>query len=258
MRLKDKVIIVTGSTTGVGEAIARMCVAQGARVIVHGRNEQAARNLVAALGSAAAMCCGNLADPQTPDKIVKSAIAAFGRLDALVNNAADTSRSNIQTTSAELFDYIIATNLRAPLLLIQAALPHLTQSRGAVLNIGSVNAYCGSPSLLAYSISKGGLMTLTRNLADALADEHVRVNCVNLGWVLTANENKLMISEGLSPDWANHPPRDPCPSGRLIRPEEVAQLAVYWVSDDSRPVSGTVMDFHQRPVIGRNPPKDIA
>ncbi|HEX2973223.1 MAG TPA: SDR family NAD(P)-dependent oxidoreductase, partial [Tepidisphaeraceae bacterium] len=206
MRLQNKVILVTGSTTGIGQAIARRCAAEGACVIIHGRNESAGRAMAASLGASAAFCPANLADPSAAPALVNFALATFGRLDGLVNNAADTARGNLQTTTVDLFDRIIATNLRAPLLLIQAAFPHLKQSQGSVLNIGSVNAYCGEPNLLPYSVSKGGLMTLTRNLADALAFDHVRVNQMNVGWTITANENKLKISEGLPPDWADHPP----------------------------------------------------
>jgi NAD(P)-dependent dehydrogenase (short-subunit alcohol dehydrogenase family) len=257
MRLQDKVILVTGSTTGIGQATARLCIAEGAQVVLHGRNADAGQALVEELGPAAAFCQANLADAPAAPRLIHFALSTFGHLDGLVNNAADTSRGNIESTTVEQFDRIIATNLRAPLLLIQAALPHLKQARGAVLNIGSVNAYCGEPDLLPYSVSKGGLMTLTRNLADALACDQVRINCMNVGWVLTPNENKLKISEGLPPDWANRPPRSAAPSGRLITPEEVAHLVVYWISDQSRPVSGTVMEFNQYPVIGRNPPKEM-
>src|SRR6185369_10302546 len=95
-----------------------------------------------------------------------------------------------------MFDWIIHLNLRAPLLLIRAALPHLLKSRGSVLNIGSVNAYCGAANLMPYSVSKGGMMTLTRNLADAYCATGLRINQVNLGWVLTDNEKRLMEAGG--------------------------------------------------------------
>jgi NAD(P)-dependent dehydrogenase (short-subunit alcohol dehydrogenase family) len=154
-----------------------------------------------------------------------------------------------------LFDRAMAVNVRAPLLLIRAALPHLRACRGCVLNVGSINGYCGEANQLAYSVSKGALMTLTRNLADALGREQVRVNQFNLGWVLSPNEYKLKVSEGLPADWPDHPPAAFAPSGRIMTPEFVAGAAVYWVSDESRPVSGTVLELEQYPVIGRNPIK---
>lgn len=256
MRLREKVIIVTGSTTGIGRAIARRCVAEGAKVLVHGRDRHRGQEFVATLGPAAALCCNDLAHPQSPAELVAAAVGAFGRLDALVNNAANTARSNLLTTDAAFFDRMMATNVRAPLLLIQAALPHLKQSHGCVLNIGSINAWCGEANLLAYSISKGALMTLSRNLADALGPDHVRVNHFNVGWVLTDNEYKLKISDGLEADWPERLPRALIPSGRMTTPDQVAAMAVHWLSDESRPFSGSVIELEQYPIIGRNPPKE--
>lgn len=256
MRLKDKVIIVTGSTTGVGEGIARRCVAEGARVVVHGLERDLGEKVVGELGRAnAVLCLNDLARVESARELVDVAVKTFGRIDALVNNAATVKRSNVETTTAEVFDFIIGVNLRAPLMLIREALPYLKESKGAVLNIGSVNAWCGEPNLLAYSISKGGLMTLTRNLADALGRDQVRVNQLNLGWILTENERKLKVAEGMAEDWYERPPLEYVPSGRLITPEQVATAAVYWLGDESRPISGTVAELNQYPVLGRNPPK---
>jgi NAD(P)-dependent dehydrogenase (short-subunit alcohol dehydrogenase family) len=136
--------------------------------------------------------------------------------------------------------------------LIRAALPFLKAAKGSVLNIGSVNAYSGASNLVPYSISKGGLTTLTRNLADALCGDQVRVNQVNPGWVLTANESKMMTDAGNPPDWWKHPPKHAAPSGELIKPETIAAAAVFWIGDESRPISGSVVELAQFPIIGRN------
>ncbi|WP_294567910.1 SDR family oxidoreductase [uncultured Arthrobacter sp.] len=256
MRLTGKVILVTGSTTGVGEAIARRCAAEGAKVLVHGLERDLGERVAADLGSCAALHVDDLADADAARRLVAAAVDAFGQLDGLVNNAAWIVRSNIDTTDAALFDRAMAVNVRAPLLLVRAALPHLRRAEGCVLNIGSINGYCGEANQLAYSISKGALMTLSRNLADALGRERVRVNHINLGWVLSPNEHRLKVSEGLPPDWHERPPAEFAPAGRLMSPEDVAAAVVYWVGDESRPVSGTVMELNQYPVIGRNPVKD--
>jgi NAD(P)-dependent dehydrogenase (short-subunit alcohol dehydrogenase family) len=257
MRLRDKVILVTGSTTGIGEAIARRVVAEGGRVLIHGRDATRGKALVAELGDRAALHVDDIADPAAPARMIAAAVKAFGKLDALVNNAASVKRSNLQNTDAVLFDQLMATNVRAPLLLIQAAVPHLKATHGCVLNIGSVNGYCGEANLLAYSISKGGLMTLSRNLADALGRDGVRVNHFNVGWVLTPNEYQVKIADGLPADWPDRVPKSKAPSGQLIKPEEIAAAAVYWIGDESRPISGTVLELEQHPVIGRNPPKEV-
>jgi NAD(P)-dependent dehydrogenase (short-subunit alcohol dehydrogenase family) len=149
----------------------------------------------------------------------------------------------------------MAVNVRAPLLLIRAAFPHLKRTRGCVLNIGSINAYTGEGNLLAYSISKGALMTLSRNLADALCYDGVRVNHFNVGWVLTPNEYKTKLADGLPPNWPEKLEPQFAPSGRIMKPEEIAEASVYWLSDESRPISGTVLELEQYPMIGRNPTK---
>jgi len=256
-RLKDKAIIVTGSTTGIGEAMARRFTAEGARVLVHGRDRERGQKLVDELGRGkAALHVDQLDDPGAAPRTVAAAVKAFGKVDGIVNNAAWIVRSNLETTDAALFDKCMAINVRAPMLLIKAAMPHLKQSQGAVLNIGSINGFCGEANQLAYSISKGALITMSRNLADALGRDKVRVNHFNVGWVLSPNEYKLKISEGLPPDWPDHPPAAFAPSGKLMTPELIAAAAVFWIGDESRPISGSVLEVDQYPVIGRNPVKE--
>jgi NAD(P)-dependent dehydrogenase (short-subunit alcohol dehydrogenase family) len=257
MRLQDKAIIVTGSTTGIGEAMARRFIAEGARVLVHGRDRARGETLVAELGRGkAALHVDDIGDAGAPQRLVDAAVNAFGKIDAVVNNAAWIIRSDIETTDAALFDKCMAINVRAPLLLVKAALPHLKKTQGAVLNIGSINGLCGEGNQLAYSISKGALITLSRNLADSLGRDRVRVNHFNVGWVLSPNEYKLKVSEGLPPDWHEHPPAAFAPSGKLMTPELIAGAAVFWIGDESRPISGSVLEVEQYPVIGRNPLKE--
>jgi NAD(P)-dependent dehydrogenase (short-subunit alcohol dehydrogenase family) len=260
MRLKDKVILVTGSTTGIGEGMARIFAREGATVVIHGTREAAARALVESIDAAkgrAFYTLGSLEDPAAPASIIESTIAQCGRIDGLVNNAALIGRGSLETTDAASFDRIIAVNLRAPFLLIKEALPHFRrQGGGRVLNIGSMNAYCGEKNQLAYSISKGGLMTLTRNLSDAHGTEGIRVNMFNVGWTLTPNEYALKQREGLPPDWPSKVPKAFAPSGRILSPEDIAWAAVYFLSDEAQLISGSVLDLEQYPLIGRNPVKE--
>ncbi len=255
MQLKDKVVLVTGSTTGIGEAIARRSWQEGAQVMIHGRDVERGQAIAAELGARAKFVAGDLSDADVPKRIVDATIGAFGKLDVLVNNAAWVVRSDIYTTDVPLFDKLMATNVRAPFLLIQAALAHLKASRGCVLNIGSLNAYSGESNLFAYSVTKGALMTLSRNLADALCYDGVRVNHFNVGWVLTPNEYEYKIKDGLPANWPETIPEQYAPSGRIMKPEELAEAAVYWTSDVSRPISGSVVDLEQFPFLGRNPTK---
>ena len=147
MRLKDKVIIITGSTTGIGKAIALKCVSEGAKVVIHGLEQKWGEEVVAGLGKEnAVLHIDNLSDPGTAERLVEVAVKSFGKLDAIVNNAAIVASSNIHTTDSEFLQRIFQVNTVAPFLLIKAALPQLTLNKGCVLNIGSVNAYSGEPN----------------------------------------------------------------------------------------------------------------
>lgn len=260
-QIGGKVALVTGSTAGIGEAIAHHFAREGARVMVHGLDPSDADRVVRAIhdaGGDVAFHLADLANPASCAELVEATATHFGALDILVNNAAVMIRSTLETTDAETFDHIIGVNLRAPLLLIRAALPHFRRAGGgAVLNIGSINGHCGEAELLAYAVSKGGLMTLSRNLADAHGREGIRVNHLNLGWVLTPNEHALKVREGLPEDWPQQVPPVFAPSGRLLAPEEIAHFALAFVSPHGGPVNGAVVELEQYPVIGRNPSKTI-
>jgi NAD(P)-dependent dehydrogenase (short-subunit alcohol dehydrogenase family) len=259
MRLKDKVIILTGSCTGIGKATAIRCVEEGARVIIHGLEEEAGEKLVKQLGKEKAVLkIEDLTHDDAAANLVDVAVSTFGKLDCIVNNAALVMSSNLHSTDLPLFRRILEVNTLAPFALIKEALPYLRRTRGCVLNIGSVNAYCGEPDLLAYSVSKGALMTMTRNLGDTLHRENgIRVNQINPGWVLTENEALRKKVQGLPDDWYKDIPAEFAPAGRILKPEEIAAAAIYWLSDESGPVSGQVVDLEQHPFIGRNLPKNI-
>ena len=258
MRLKDKVIIVTGSTTGIGKAIAIRCVKEGARVVIHGLEEDLGKQVVSELGEdKAVLHIEDISKEGAPGRLVDLAIESFGKLDAVVNNAAMVVSSNIHTTDKSFIQKVLEVNTIAPFELIKAALSCLSEQHGCVLNIGSVNAWSGEPNLFAYSVSKGALMTMTRNLGDTLHRENgVRVNQINPGWVLTETEKQRKKDHGLSEDWYKDLPSVYAPAGRILWPEEIAAAAVYWLADESGPISGQVVDLEQHPFIGRNPPKD--
>jgi NAD(P)-dependent dehydrogenase (short-subunit alcohol dehydrogenase family) len=258
MRLEGKVIIITGSTTGIGKAIALRCVAEGARVVLHGLEADWGEEVLNEIGSdKAVLHIEDISANGAPERLVELAVKSFGRIDAVVNNAAIVASSDIHSTDKDFFRRILEVNSIAPFALIKAALPHLTKVHGCVLNIGSVNAYSGEPNLFAYSVSKGALMTMTRNLGDTLHRENrVRVNQINPGWVLTETEIRRKKEHGLSEDWYKDLPDVYAPAQRILWPREIAAAAVYWLSDESGPISGQVVDLEQHPFIGRNPPKD--
>lgn len=259
MRLKGKVALVTGSSAGVGEAIATMYAREGARVMIHGVDaaeaEGVAANICASGGTAAAFA-GNLEQTRVCEALVAATAEKFGGINILVNNAAIKTRDNIDNVTEDGFDRTIAINLRAPLWLSKSVVPHFRQAGGgSILNIGSGNAYCGERTQLSYSVSKAGLVTMTRNLADAHGHEGIRVNLLNLGWVLTKNEYELKIKEGLAPDWPKKVHPVYAPSGEIMKPEEIAHFALMFVVPEGTRINGSCVDLEQYPWVGRNPPK---
>ncbi len=257
MRLQDKIILITGGYTGIGRAIAIRCAKEGAKIIVNGLEEAKGQALVEELGPEnAGHHTIDITSQTAPEELVNSALERFGKLHALVNNAAMVSSSNIATTDSGFLQRMLAVNTVAPLALIRAALPHLTETQGCVLNIGSINAWCGEPDLLAYSISKGALMTMSRNLGDTLFRENgVRINQINPGWVLTEREVVDKKRQGMREDWYKDLPDIFAPAQRIFSPDEIAAAAVYLLSDECGPVSAQVLELEQFPLIGRNLPK---
>ena len=172
----------------------------------------------------------------------------FGGIDVLVNNAASVARGYIEDAPVELWDAIMAVNLRAPFLCLQEAVKSMkTRGGGSIVNIGSVNAYIGEPKLGPYSVSKGGLMTLTRNAAASLNRYRIRVNQLNVGWTLTEGEERVKRAEGKGPEWLDEAIATR-PFGRLLSPHDIALAAAYFASDDSALITGAVTDLEQYPV----------
>ena len=256
MRMKDKVVIVTGGTSGIGAAISRAVVNEGGKVLITGIVESEGKDLLAELGASASLCIADLADPASPKKIADACIAAFGRIDSLVNCAAIFDQSNIENITYENYVRMMQINLNAPLFLIQACFAELKKNKGAVLNIGSVNAHAGEANLLAYSMSKGAMVTMTRNLGNANGVHGVRFNQINPGWILTEREKKMKIEQGMSDGWWDRLPKSDVPFGKMSTPEQLAAGCIYWISDESIPFTATVLDLEQFSFIGRNPEKN--
>jgi len=254
MNLEGKTYIVTGSSMGIGEAIARRIVKLNGRVLVHGLENDLTETVANSLGMP--YIVGDLSLPSVCEGIIAKAMDEFGEIHGLVNNAGAVLRNLIEENDADFWDRVMNINARAPMLLIRAALKPLSVSKGYVVNIGSVNAYSGEPNLLAYSASKGALMTMTRNLGDTLhRDYGIKVNQINPGWVLSEGEKKRKIAEGMDDDWFSKLGKDEAPSGRMISPEDIAFTTVNFLTDQFGPISGQVIELSQFPFIGRNAPK---
>ncbi len=256
MILKDKVIIVTGATSGIGLEIVKEALKLGAKVMIHSSNgsEGKAQKLVKEFGENTSYVCADLSKFSELGNIISYTIKKFGRLDSLVNNAAIFPRNNIENIDEKTYDYIMSVNFKAPLFLCKEAIKVFLAKKikGTIVNIGSINAYCGQGDLLVYSCSKGALMTMTRNMADYLGKYSIRVNQLNVGWTYTEKENETQLKEGKSQDWQKNIDKVFAPRGTILAPEEIAKHVVFWASDYSSPVSGSIYEIEQYPIIGRN------
>jgi NAD(P)-dependent dehydrogenase (short-subunit alcohol dehydrogenase family) len=244
--LSGKVAVVTGSTQGLGAAIATLFVRAGARVVLSGRSAEKGEEVRRRLGPNAIFQRTDLSKPEDCRALIDAAFRAFDGIDILVNSAADTSRSTVDDLTPEFLDHQLAVNLKAPLLLAQAAAPSLRKRRGVIVNIGSVNAFMGEPKLLVYSATKGALQTASRNLANALKHDRVRVYCLNLGWMDSDGERAVLAGLGHPADFIDRQGRR-WPLERPLKPSEVAEVCLFLASDTAAPFSGTVIELEQFP-----------
>ena len=256
IRVDNKVIVVTGGTQGVGQAVAVEAARSGATgLVVTGRNGQRGEEtlkLLGEMGATAIFVPGDLQDPLTPANIFRRALEHFEKVDALVNAAAISDRGSIATADAAFFDRMFAVNTRAPMLMMQELIRHLVlrKAHGAIVNVLSVNAHGGSPPLGVYADSKAATALLTKNAAFSHRHDRVRVNGINLGWTNSPGEREMQANKlGQGEEWLRRAEAH-MPWGRLILPEDVARLALFLLSDSSIPMTGALIDQDQNFVLG--------
>lgn len=256
-RVDGKVALVTGATQGVGRAVAEALAASGAAgLLLTGRDAargQVVADALSARGVPAVFVPAELADPITPARLVAECLDRFGRIDALVNAAGLTDRAALLDARLDDWTRLFDVNARAPFFLMQEAVRAMCQrgAGGAIVNILSINAHCGTPELAVYSATKAALALLTRNAADAHRFDRIRVNGINMGWTATPGEIAMQGKTlGRGPKWLEEASAEQ-PFGRLFAPEEIANLAVFLLSDAAGPMTGALIDQEQW-VIGAN------
>ncbi len=260
LSMDGKIAVVTGSTQGLGETIAHLFADRGVKgLVIAGRNAKNGARVKSDLekkGVKTVFVEADLGKVEDTRKLVAACAKEFGRIDALVNAAGMTDRGTIWDTSPELFDQMYAINVRAPFFLMQDAL-HLmkkTKTSGTIVNILSVSGYGGQDFITAYCGSKGSLAILTKNIAYSVLNYRIRVNGLNIGWMDTPGEDRIMKTyHDAEPGWLKKA-EEGRPFGRLLKPGEVARACAYLSSDESGLMTGSIIDFDQQVMGAGNSP----
>jgi len=244
-RVRDKVIIVTGAAQGIGFGCARLLAAEGAVVIVADkqkqRGEEAAQN-ICQQGGKAKFKLTDVTNEEQCAALMDFAFKVFGTIDGLVNNAGWFPRGTLEETTTDLWEQVMQVNLRSSFYCCKYAVPKMRKSgKGSIVNVGSICGLQSLPNLVAYGAAKGGLLSLTKTLAGALAQDNIRVNYVIPGWVLTEGELALHHAQGRTDEELKATGAQ-LTLGRCQTPLDTAYAVLYLLSDESPQVTGTVLN----------------
>ena len=238
MRLENKVAIVTGATSGMGRATAYLFAKEGAKVVITGRNEERAKEVVdniKAAGGEAIYVLGDASDLAFCDEIVNKTIEAYGTVDILVNNAGMLSLSSVQAVTIEEWDKIFRVNVDSALKLCQLVAPIMkAKGKGVIVNVASVASYAAHHGFAPYISSKHAMAGLSKSMAWELGPE-IRVNAIAPGLIHTA------MVDGLGGPAALQGMIDNCPVKRCGVPDDIATVALFLATDDSSFIDGQLI-----------------
>jgi len=241
MRLKGKTALVTGSSRGVGRAVALAFGKEGANVVVnYSSNETAAKEVVEkieAMGSKAIAAKGDVAKKADAEALVKAAVDEFGKLDILVNNAGFTRPAMMLKMTEEEWDQVIDIHLKGAFLCSRAAALRMKeQNRGKIINVMSVAGLVGTVGQINYSAAKGGILAMTKSMARELARYNICANVISLGIVKTDMSHKITTDEKLKEIYMNR-----ILLKRFAEPDDISPAFVFLASDESDYITGQLL-----------------
>ena len=250
-QFEDKVIIVTGSTQGIGAETAKLFAARGAKAItICGRQEKKGLKIkkeIEDLGSKCIYIKADLGNVEDCRKIVSKTDKEFGTVNTLINAAGYTQRGTILSATLENYENNFNVNARAPFILIQETIRIMIRDKvkGTIASVLSIAMYSGMPFIVAYSGSKAALAIMTKNIANSVSGHQIRVNALNIGWSDTPAEHEIQTKvHNKNEDWLEKAEKE-VPFKRLTKPLDVAKGLAFMCSEESGLMTGSIIDFDQ-------------
>jgi 3-oxoacyl-[acyl-carrier protein] reductase len=246
--LAPRTALITGGSRGIGRAVVDVLARAGARVAINYRKDEASANAavreIRAAGGEAMAVAGDVSNPEQARQLVRDVVAAWERLDILINNAGIWEEDVAGRGDLEVWDKTYAVNLRGAYLVTDAAVPHLIRHGGSIVFVSSTAGQRGEARHSAYAASKGALISYTKSLAEELGPRGVRVNCVAPGWVDTDMAAGTLAQPGRRIEIERE-----IPLGRVASPADVAGPILFLVSDLARHVQGEVLNVNGGSVL---------
>ncbi|HZW58703.1 MAG TPA: SDR family NAD(P)-dependent oxidoreductase [Woeseiaceae bacterium] len=253
MRLKKKVALITGGTSGIGRATALLFAEEGARVAIVGRNRERGKKVVAELeelGSRGLFIAADVCFAADCERAVAETVATFGRLDVLFNNAGGYVANNAVDCSEEEFDMQVDSSLKGSFLMSKYAIPHMIKGGGgSIVNNSSGWGYVGGARAVAYCAAKGGMIPMTKAMAIDHGREGIRVNCICTGDTVTPMEYEDARNQGMT--WEDYVQgASDRPLGRMGEPIEIARAVLFLASEDASFITGAALPVDGGGVAG--------